>query len=53
MSFQKFKTNSYCVGPKHYFGTKNIVSEITFDKNQVEKSSYQLGNVQFVIEKNQ
>ena len=32
MSFQKFKTNSFCVGQKHYFGTKNIVGEITFYK---------------------
>ena len=32
MSFQKFKTNSYCVGQKHYSGTKNIVGEITFNK---------------------
>ena len=32
MSFQKFKTNSYCVGQKHYSGTKNIVGEITINK---------------------
>ena len=32
MSFQKFKTNSYCVGQKHYPGTKNIVGEITLNK---------------------
>ena len=32
MSFQKFKTNSYCVGQKHYSGTKDIVGEITFIK---------------------
>ena len=32
MSFQKFKTNSYCVGQKHYSGTKNIAVEITIDK---------------------
>ena len=32
MSFQKFKTNSYCVGQKHYSGTKNIVGEITLNK---------------------
>ena len=32
MSFQKFKTNSFCVGQKHYSGTKNIVGEITFNK---------------------
>ena len=32
MSFQKFKTNSYCVGQKHYSGTKNINGEITLNK---------------------
>ena len=32
MSFQKFKTNSYCVGQKHYSGTKHIIGEITLNK---------------------
>ena len=32
MSFQNFKANSYCVGQKHYSGTKNIVGEITLNK---------------------
>ena len=32
MSFQNFKTNSYCVGQKHYSGTKNIVGEIKPNK---------------------
>ena len=32
MSFQKFKINSYCVGQKHYSGTKNITGEITINK---------------------
>ena len=32
MSFQKFKTNSFCVGQKHYSGTRNKVGEITFNK---------------------
>ena len=32
MSCQKFKINSYCVGQKHYSGTKNIVGEKTFIK---------------------
>ena len=32
MSFQKFKTNSYCVGQKHYSGTKNIAGEITINE---------------------
>ena len=33
MSFQKFKTNSYCVGGKHRSSTRNIAGEITFNKN--------------------
>ena len=34
MSSQKFKfeTNSYCVGGKHYSGTKNISGEITLNR---------------------
>ena len=32
MSFQKFKTIWFCVGQKHYFGTKNIDREVTFNK---------------------
>ena len=32
MSFQKNKTDSYCVDQKHYSGTKNTVGEMTFNK---------------------
>ena len=32
MSFQKFKTNCFCVGQKHYRGSKIIVPEITLIK---------------------
>ena len=32
MNSQKFKTNSYCVGGKHYSGTKTITGEITVKK---------------------
>ena len=32
MSFQKFKTNSYCIGQKHYSDTKIIAGEITINK---------------------
>ena len=32
MSIHKLKTISYCVGQKHYSGTKNIVGEIMFDR---------------------
>ena len=29
MNFQKFQSNSYCVGGKHHSGTKNITGDIT------------------------
>ena len=32
MSFQKFKSDSYCVGCRLKSGTKNIVGEITYNK---------------------
>ena len=32
MSFQKFKSESYCVGGRHKSGTKNIVGDITINK---------------------
>ena len=32
MSFQKFKTDSYCLGQRHYSGTKNITGEIAYNK---------------------
>ena len=32
MSFQKFKTNSYCVGGKHYSPTNNIYGHQTYNK---------------------
>ena len=32
MSFQKFKTSSYCLGQRHYSGTKNITGEIAYNK---------------------
>ena len=41
MNSQKFKTNSYCIGGKHYSGTKNITGEITVNKktgNQIKLS---------------
>ena len=32
MSFQKFKSDSYCVGGRHKSSTKHIVGEITYNK---------------------
>ena len=44
MSFQKFKTNSYCVDQKHYSGTKNIVGEITFSTKTGRESKLLVGH---------
>ena len=32
MSFQKYKSDSYCVGGIHKSGTKNILGETTYNK---------------------
>ena len=32
MSFQQFKSDSFCVGGRHRSGTKNVVGGITFNK---------------------
>ena len=32
MSFQKFKSDSYCIGGRHKFPTKDIVGDITINK---------------------
>ena len=32
MNFQKLKSDGYCVGGRHNFGTKNIVGEIRVNK---------------------
>ena len=43
MKFQKFKTNSYCVGPKHYSGTKNIVGGIAINKETGTENNFLFG----------
>ena len=43
MSFQKFKTDSYCVGQKHYTGTKNIAGEITSNKKTGRETKLLVG----------
>ena len=32
MSFQKFKTNSYCVGGRHNSSTSNFTGDITINE---------------------
>ena len=53
MSFQKFKTKSFCVGQKHYSGPKNIVVEITFIKKTGRESKLLLGQCSVCNRKNQ
>ena len=43
MSFNKFKSDSYCVGGKHYSGTKNITGEITVNKKTGEQIKLLVG----------
>ena len=43
MSFQKFKTKRYCVGEKHYPGTKNIAGETTFIKKTGKETRLLVG----------
>ena len=43
MSFKKFKTNKYCVGQRHYSGTKSIVGEITFNKKTGKEVKFWVG----------
>ena len=40
MSFQKFKSDSYCVGGRHRSATKNIVGDITIKKKPVKRLNY-------------
>ena len=43
MNSQKFQTNSYCVGGKHYSGTKIIAGEITINKKTGKKIKLLVG----------
>ena len=53
MSFNKFKSDSYCVGGRHKSGTKNIVGEITINKKTGKEVKLLMEDVRFVIEKKQ
>ena len=44
MSFQKFKSSSYCVGGRHISGTKNIVGDISINKKTGKEVKLLLGN---------
>ena len=43
MKSQKIETNSYCVGGKHYSGTKNIAAEITNNKKTGNEIKFLVG----------
>ena len=43
MNSPNFKTNSYCVGGKHYSGTKKITGEITFNKKTSKEIKFLVG----------
>ena len=43
MSFQKFKSDSYCVGGRHRSGTKNIVGDITINKKSAKEVKLLVG----------
>ena len=43
MSFQQFKTNSYCLGQRHYSGTKNITGEMAYNKKTSKEINLLVG----------
>ena len=43
MSFNKFKTDGYCVGGRHKSGTKNIVGEVTINKKTAKEVKLLVG----------
>ena len=43
MNSQKIEKNSYCVGGKHYSGTKNIAGEITIFKKTGKENKLLVG----------
>ena len=43
MSFQKFKSDSYCVGGRHKSGTKDIVGDITIHKKTGKEDKLLVG----------
>ena len=44
MRCQKFKTKNYCVGAKHYSGTKYIAGEIAIIKKTGKEIKLLVGN---------
>ena len=45
MSFQKFKSDSYCVSGKHRSGTKSITGETTVNRKADKQIKLLVGNM--------
>ena len=43
MSFQRFKSDSYCVGGRHKSATKNIVGDVTINKKTGKQVKFLVG----------
>ena len=52
MTFNKFKTDSYCVGGKHRSGTKNITGEITVNRKTGKQIKLLVGKSMICDRKN-
>ena len=52
MNSQKFKTNSFCVGGKHYSGTKNITGEVVVNKKTGKEVKFLFGKCMICNRKN-
>ena len=52
MSFQKFKSDSYCVGGRHKSGTKDIVGDITINKKTGKEVKLLVGKCVICNKKN-
>ena len=52
LSFQKFKSNSYCVGGRHHSSTINIVGELPFNKKTGRKIKLLVGQCALCSGKN-
>ena len=52
MSFQKFKSDSYCVGGRHRSATKNIVGDITISKKTGKEVKLLVGKCVICDKKN-
>ena len=52
MSFQKFKSDSYCVGGRHQSATENIVGDITINNKTGKEVNLLVGKCMLCDRKN-